>query len=98
MQMRESIQICCGRTSAIGTSNRSGGIGRNELSANAMAASVQRPYRCSENVPTYCTKRLRVTGADISAIATSSVKTALPCFLQSLGMIGGTVMCFLPVI
>ena len=50
MQMRESTQICFGRTSAIGTSNRSGGMGRNELSANAIAASAHLPYRCSENV------------------------------------------------
>jgi hypothetical protein len=41
-------------------------MGRNELSANAIAASTHRPHRCSENVFTYRTKRLRVTGATIS--------------------------------
>src|SRR5438105_11269736 len=30
-----------------------GGVGRNELSANAIAASTHRPHRCSENVFTY---------------------------------------------
>ena len=40
-------------------------MGRNELSANAIAASTQRPYRCSENVSTYRTKRLRETEAII---------------------------------
>ena len=44
MQIRESAQICFGRTSAIGTSSRSGGMGRNELSANAIAASTHLPY------------------------------------------------------
>jgi len=34
-------------------------MGRNELSANAIGAST---HRCSENVFTYRTKRLRVTG------------------------------------
>jgi len=43
-----------------------GGVGRNELSANAIAASTHRPHRCSENVFTYRTKRQRVTGAIIS--------------------------------
>jgi hypothetical protein len=50
VQMRKSAQICFGHTSAIGTSDRSGGMGRNELSANTIAASTHLPYRCSENV------------------------------------------------
>src|SRR5271169_3299842 len=66
--MRESAQTCFGRTSAIGTSNRSGGMGRKELSANAIAASAHLPYRCSENVSIYRANRLRVTGAIISPV------------------------------
>jgi hypothetical protein len=50
-----------------------GGMGRNELSANAIAASTHRPHRCSENVFTYRTKRQRVTGATISPVTTSSL-------------------------
>jgi hypothetical protein len=85
VQMRERIQICCGRTSAIGTNNRSGGMGRNELSANAIAASTQRPYRCPENVSAYRTKRLRVTGAIISAITTPRSRQDYPAFYRASG-------------
>src|SRR5258708_24511024 len=51
-------------------------MGRNELSANAIAASTHLPYRCSENVFTYRAKRLRVTGATISPVTTSSLENA----------------------
>src|SRR6266853_1161065 len=83
--MRESAQTCFGRKSAIGTSNRSGGMGRNELSANAIAASTHLPYRGSENVSTYRTKRLRVAGAIISPAICPLRKRGPPLPLISSG-------------
>ena len=45
------------------------------LGAGAFA-STHLPYRCSENVFTYRAQRLRVTGATISPVTTSSLENA----------------------